>query len=97
LANPITVTAGQLQSNVDPVALLPSRQNLSQVRLDTQKALIDAGIVRHTPIQVTTDGIIWDGHHALRIAAEVGNTVTVKVVNQKLIPTAASILDLPVG
>jgi hypothetical protein len=95
--NPITAPAGNFQANVDPLALLPSRPNLSQVRLDMQKALIDAGIARHTPLQVNTDGVIWDGHHAVRIAAEIGNTVTVKVVKQKLIPSAASILDLPVG
>lgn len=95
--NPITAAAGQFQSNVNPMALLPSRHNLSKVRLDMQKALLDAGIARHTPIQVTTDGIIWDGHHALRIAADIGITVTVKVVKLKLIPSAGSILDLPVG
>jgi hypothetical protein len=95
--NPITAPAGQLQTNVNPLTLLPSRKDLSQVRLDIQKSLIDAGTKRHTPIQVTVDGVIWDGHHALRIAAELGILVTVKVVIQKATPTAASILQLPVG
>src|SRR5262249_55432996 len=95
--NPITVQAGQIQPDVNPVTLLPSRKKLSQVRLDIQKALIDAGTKRHTPIQVTADGVIWDGHHTVRIAAEVGILVSVKVVNQKANPTAASILHLPVG
>jgi hypothetical protein len=94
---PITALPGQYQSNVHPLSLLPSRTDLSQVRLDMQKMLLDAGCGRHTPIQVTTDGVIWDGHHAIRVAAEKGIEVTVKVVQQKLIPTASSIMDLPVG
>jgi hypothetical protein len=61
-----------------------------------QKALLDAGIARHTPIQVTAEGVIWDGHHFARIAAAAGILVTVKVVNLKLNPTASSILNLPV-
>jgi hypothetical protein len=87
---------GQLQSNVNPLSLLPSRDDLLQVRLDVQKALMDAGSERHTPIQVTAAGVIWDGHHAIRIAAERGIDVTVKVVKQQVNPTAASIMDLPV-
>jgi hypothetical protein len=95
--NPITASPGQLQPGVDPLSLLPSRPDLSQVRLDIQQELVDAGSERHTPIQVTVGGVIWDGHHAIRIAAEQRREVTVKVVNQKMKPTAASIMDLPVG
>ena len=95
--NPITVAPGQFQTGVDALLLLPSRPDLSQVRLDIQKVLADAGSERYTPIQVTVDGVIWDGRHAIRIAAEQKREVTVKVVNQKMKPTAASILDLPVG
>jgi hypothetical protein len=62
-----------------------------------QAALVDAGVERYTPIQVTPDGVIWDRHHAVRVAAERGITVTVQVVNQRAKPTAASIMDLPVG
>jgi hypothetical protein len=95
--NTITALPGQFQSNVDPVTLLPSRLDLSQVRLDIQKALVDAGTERSTPIQVTLDGVIWDGHHAVRIAAESGIVLTVQVVNQRVNPTAGSIMDLLVG
>ena len=52
-SNPITELPGQFQAGVDPLSVLPSRQNLSQVRLDIQGALLDAGQERHTPIQVT--------------------------------------------
>ena len=58
---------------------------------------MDAGTRRHTVIEVTAEGVIWDGHHAVRIAAESGIAINVKVVNLKVSPTAASILDLPVG
>ena len=95
--NPITVLPGKLQSGVDPLYLLPSRTDLCQTRLDMQKALQDAGIERGTPIEVTPNGVIWDGHHAVRVAAEKGNLITVKVVAISLNPTAASIMDLPVG
>jgi hypothetical protein len=94
--SPITVTPGQFQSNVDPLLLLPSRSDLSQVRLDMQQALLDVGTQRTTPIQVTPDGVIWDGHHAVRIAAGKGLSITVKVVIVKVNPTASSILSLPV-
>ena len=94
--NPITVPAGQFQSSVSPLAILPSRNDLSQIRLDIQKALVDAGIERHTPIQVTLEGVIWDGHHGVRIAAEKGTEITVLVVNQTVNPSATSILDLVV-
>ena len=95
--NPITAQPGQLQANVDPLLLKPSCHDLSQVRLDMQQALLDAGVQRSTPIEVTPDGVIWDGHHAVRIATEKGTRVTVKIVNVKLNPTAASIMDLPVS
>ncbi len=95
--NPITVPPGQLQANVDPLLLLPSRSDLSRIRLDMQQALLDAGAERSTPIEVTPEGVIWDGHHAIRIAAEKGLLVTVKVVNVKVNPTASSIMDLPVS
>jgi hypothetical protein len=95
--NPIVALPGQLQAGVDPLRLLPSRPDLSQLRLDIQTALLDAGTDRHTPIQVTQDGVIWDGHHAVRVAAERGIVIKAKVVKLALKPSAASILDLPVG
>ena len=95
--SPITVTPGQFQSNVDPLSLLPSRSDLSQVRLDMQQALLDAGTKRITPIEVTPNGVIWDGHHAVRVAAGKGLPLTVKVVNVKVNPAASSIIALPVS
>jgi hypothetical protein len=48
-------------------------------------------------MQVTVEGVIWDGHHAVRAAAEKKIAVRVQVVDQKVTPTAVSIIDLPVG
>lgn len=58
---------------------------------------MDAGVQRHTAIKVNGDGVIWDGHHAVRVAAERGIKVTVQVIRLQIKPTAASIMDLPVG
>jgi hypothetical protein len=95
--SPITAQPGWLQTNVDPLLLLPSRTDLSKVRLDMQQALQDAGVARSTPIEVTPDGVIWDGHHAVRVAAEKAVPITVKVVNVRVNPAASSILHLPVS
>jgi hypothetical protein len=94
--NPITVPAGQTQAQVDPLALLPSRSDLIQARLNLQRQLIISATRRHTPIQVTTDGVIFDGHHAVRAAAEQGLLIDVLVIQFPQPASADSILDLPV-
>jgi len=94
--NPITTPAGQMQTGVDPRLLLPGRHDLNRVRLEFQRSLQQAGQKRYTPIRVTRGGVIYDGHHAVRAAAEDGRTVDVLVVGINAAPTAASILDLPV-
>lgn len=94
--NPIVVPAGRTQNGVDPRRLLPSRADLLRVRLDLQRRLVRSGTPRLTPIQVTTDGIIFDGHHAVRAAADDGRSIDVKVVFFPLTEAADSILDLPV-
>ena len=68
--NPITTQAGKVQQGVDARLLLPSRPDLQKTRLDFQRALLQARAKRLTPIRVTQDGVIWDGHHAVRAAAE---------------------------
>ena len=95
--NPITAPAGSVQSGVDPLALLPGRDDLVQARLDFQRVLLQNNRKRLTPILVTADGVIYDGHHAVRAAAEIGQAVDVKITAQILPPTADSILDLPVS
>ena len=94
--SPITARPGQVQMGVDACSLLPSRTDLEQVRLDVQAALRQAGTPRATPIQVTLEGVIWDGHHAVRLAAENGETVDVRVVALLESPSGLTILQLPV-
>ena len=76
--------------------LLPGRHDLERVRLEFQRSLQQSGRRRYTPIEVTRGGVIWDGHHAVRAAAEAEAAVDVVVIAADAPPTAASILDLPV-
>src|SRR5437899_1839012 len=94
--NPITATPGQMQGGIDPRQLLPARRDLIRTRLEFQWALLRSGRQRFTPIQVTPDGVIRDGHHAVRAAAEEGATVDVLVVNDRVSPSGPDILALPV-
>jgi hypothetical protein len=88
---------GAIQQGVCATDLLPSRPNLSRARLDEQFALLATGQPRWTMIQVTPDGVVWDGHHGARAAAENGATVDVKIVNVVVSPVGLLLLDLPVG
>ena len=77
--NLIQVAAGETQANVDPARLQPSRVDLSAVRLQRQRHLLTQGIKRWTPILVCREGVICDGHHAVRAAWEMGHVVEVQV------------------
>jgi hypothetical protein len=94
--SPITAPPGQVQVGVDAGSLLPSRTDLEQARLDAQAALRQTGTPRSTPILVTIEGVIWDGHHAVRLAAENGETVDVRVVALLESPSGLTIRQLPV-
>jgi hypothetical protein len=90
--NPINVAPGGGQAGIDPSLLLPSRHDLIRQRLEFQRSLTKAGQSRFTPILVTPDGVIFDGHHAIRAALEEGKTVDVQVVDMSIKPVASSIL-----
>ena len=94
--SPITAQPGQVQVGVDARSLLPSRTDLEQARLQVQAALRRTATRRSTPILVTTEGVIWDGHHAVRLAAENGETVDVRVVALLESPSGLTIRQLPV-
>jgi hypothetical protein len=94
--NPINVGSGGVQAGVNPSLLLPSRHDLVRQRLEFQRSLTKAGQRRLTPILVTPDGVIFDGHHAVRAAVEEGKTVDVQVVGMSIQPVASSILNLPI-
>jgi hypothetical protein len=91
--NPITAKPGQMQT-IDPASVVAGQQRaLSQARIDVQKKLIISGTPRMDgPPEVNTNGIIEDGHHNLRAAAELGQTANVRVVN----PTTTSVTNKPV-
>jgi hypothetical protein len=94
--NPITAAPGQVQTGVDPAHLLPSRGDLVRSRLENQRRLLLSGTARFSPIQVTAGGVIFDGHHMVRAAAEEGKLVDVRVVGVAQPPAGDMILDLPV-
>ena len=80
---------------IDPLSLTAGRANLVRSRLQRQRRLDDAGIARWTPIEVTRKGVVYDGNHAVRVAAERGRNV-VAVVTDKEGDSCGSIMNLPV-
>ena len=93
---PITSPAGQIQRSLDPNQLLPSRDDLVRPRLEFQRGSLQSGQQRSTPIRMTHEGVIWDGHPTIRGAAELGLPVDVLVVAQSVPPSGQTILQLPV-
>src|SRR4051794_15980253 len=93
-SNPISVGPGQTQQGVDPMLLRPSRPDLVRARLEAQRSLLLGGHVRATPILVTIEGVIVDGHHAVRAAAEERRLVDVAVTPLPVAASAPTILDL---
>jgi hypothetical protein len=57
--------------------------------------LIVSKRARFTPIQVSQEGVIIDGHHYVRAAAEERQPVDVVVSSLPAVAVADSILDLP--
>jgi hypothetical protein len=94
--NPITAPPGQIQQGVDPTRLRPARGDLMGTRLEFQRSLLGSGRPRLTPIQVSRDGVIVDGHHAIRAAAEEGRTVDVLISELTVAARESSILNIPV-
>ena len=93
--NPITAGPDQTQQDVDPARLRPGRTDLIRSRLEHQRKMIKSGQARFTPIQVSREGVIIDGHHYIRAAAEEGHLVEVLVTPLSARAVADSILDLP--
>jgi hypothetical protein len=93
--NPINTTVGQLQTGVDPKLLRPGRIDLIATRLTLQRQLILSGRPRFTPILVSQEGVIIDGNHAVRAAAEEGRIIDVMISALVVSAQGDSILDLP--
>ena len=92
--NPINAVPGQTQQDVDPARLRPGRTDLVRSRLEYQRKLIKSGQAKFTPIQVSREGVIIDGHHYVRAAAEEKRLIEVLVTSLSAGATADSILDL---
>ena len=93
--NPINAVPGQTQQDVDPARLRPGRTDLVRSRLEYQRKLIKSGQAKFTPIQVSREGVIIDGHTYIRAAAEEGRLIEVVVTSVSAVALADSILDLP--
>jgi hypothetical protein len=86
---------GRVLTGIDPVSLKAGRANLVRGRLQLQLALMRQQIERWTPIEVTRSGVVYDGNHAVRSAAEMGVTVDVLVTKEEC-RSYGSIMDLSV-
>ncbi len=93
--SPINVMPGQFQNQVDPGTLRPGRNNLIAARLEFQRHLLLSGQSRFTPITASIEGVIIDGHHAVRAAAEEGRKIDVMISSLVVPAKGDSILDLP--
>ena len=94
---PANARPGQILGNIDPNTLQAGRVDLEAGRLAQQQQLIQQGITRNTPIEVTPGGVIWDGNHAARAAAQAGVPVTVKVIIPPgPLPPGGPVTKLPV-
>jgi hypothetical protein len=87
--NPIIVGPGNVQIDVDPSQLRPSRTDLVRARVEFQRSLIFGSRQRSTPIQVSEQGVIIDGHHYIRASAEEGRLIEVQVSALPAAPKAA--------
>jgi hypothetical protein len=82
-------------TGIDPASLIAGRADLRRTRLEVQRQLIQQGTQRHTPVTVSVDGVIYDGNHGVRAAAEENVAVDVLITDMKAIGFG-SILALPV-
>ncbi len=80
---------------VDPRSLRAGRVNLISGVLDIKRQRAVAGIARPSMIEVTVDGVLWDGNHAVRVAIEMSRTVDVLVVKDTA-EDCGQIMDLPI-
>ena len=86
---------GVVLHGIDPATLQSNRPELELSRLQLQHQLIASGQRRRTLIQVNRDGIIIQGNHGARAAAEMGLPIDVIVVDLPY-PTCGPILSIPV-
>jgi hypothetical protein len=86
---------GIVLHGIDPATLRSNKTELEQWRVELQRQLIADGIKRHSLIQVNCEGIILEGNHGARAAADAGVPVNVQVIDLPH-PSTGSILDIPI-
>lgn len=94
--DPKQAVKGTVLTGIDPATLQSNREELDQSRIDTQRDLIRRGIRRQTLIQVNLDGVIIQGNHGARAAAEAGVAIDVEVIDLPH-PHWGPILNIPVA
>jgi hypothetical protein len=92
---PNNATAGQTLGGIDPSSLQAGRANLWQSRLTTQQNLVTGQVPRANPITVTPQGVIYNGNHGARAAAEAGVSISVEVIDET-IPGFGPVTGLPI-
>ena len=79
--DPAQAKHGIVLRGIDPATLQANRAELVEWRAKDQRQLIATGTARHTLIQVNCQGIILQGNHGARAAAEAGVAIDVQVVD----------------
>lgn len=80
MAEPFEIGRIGAQHGVDPNTLgRGSRWVLSRDRYTVQRTLIESRVARATPIRVYETGRVYDGHHGVRAAIDLGVAVDVEV------------------
>jgi hypothetical protein len=93
--DPTQARHGVVLRGIDPASLQSNRPELEQSRLEDQRHLIATGTPRHTLIQVNCEGIILQGNHGARAAAEAGIAIDVRVLDFPH-PSYGPILSIPI-
>ena len=94
--DPSSAVPGHWQRGIDASTLLSGQRTTLDVgRLQRQRELLVSGRERFDPIMVSPGGVILDGHHGARAAAEAGLAVDVIVIELPL-SAGLPILQLPV-
>ena len=93
--DPVQAKHRVVLQGIDAATLRSNKTFLEEWRLELQRQLIANGIKRSSLIKVNCQGIILEGNHGARVAAEMGVPVEVLVVDMPH-PTTGPILQVPV-
>ena len=94
--DPAKAIPGKVLIDIDPLTLLSNRDELELSRLLLQRQLLAAKQKRQTMIEVNCEGVIIQGNHGVRAAAEAGVAVDILIVHCPH-PNFGPILQVPVA